>query len=61
MREENEQGATIKLYRVMSWPTYYLLDQDGKILKAPIEARKLDFEAELDKLLDSTKSNSPIK
>lgn len=61
MREENEQGATLRLYRVMSWPSYYLLDQEGKILKPPIEARKLEFEAELEKLLDAPKPNSPIK
>ena len=48
-REENEASSIHRLYRVLAWPKYLLLGQDGKIIVAGMG--QVDFYTELEKLL----------
>jgi peroxiredoxin len=48
---EEDNGPIHTLYRVIGWPTYYLIGQDGKIIANRIKVA--DLPAQLEKLLSA--------
>ena len=53
-REDDDKGPLHRQYRIMSWPTYLLIDKDGTILKSAADTRNMDLAAELEKLLPAS-------
>ncbi len=50
---ESDKGPIATLYRVVGWPTYFLVGPDGTIAAAAPDNAKLDLPGELAKLLKS--------
>ena len=50
---ESDKGPIATLYRVIGWPTYFLIDKDGTIAVAAPDKAKLDLAGELAKLIGS--------
>jgi peroxiredoxin len=48
---EDDDGPIATLYRVMGWPSYFLIGADGRIAVAAPNGGELDLNAELAKLL----------
>jgi peroxiredoxin len=48
---EEDDGPIATLFRVTGWPSYFLIDRDGRIAAAVRNGGDLDFKAEVAKLL----------
>jgi peroxiredoxin len=53
---ESDKGPIATLYRVIGWPTYFLIGQDGTIAVAAPDNAKLDLAGELAKLLPADRN-----
>ena len=47
---EDDDGPIATLYRVMGWPSYFLIDREGKIVVAAPNGGEIDLAAALAKL-----------
>jgi peroxiredoxin len=50
---ESDKGPIATLYRVIGWPTYFLIGPDGTIAVAAPDNAKMDLAAELGRLVGS--------
>lgn len=48
---EDDDGPIATVYKVMAWPSYFLIDRDGKIAVAAPNGGEINLAAELAKLI----------